>query len=193
MDARAVKDCLRARHPSPEWVWAEEFSLAPGYSTAYGDGRRIDGLAFNCYPSRGHLIIGYEVKVSRGDFLAEIKRPEKRKTAVDMVDEFYFATPRGLVHSKEIPPDCGLIECYEGPEKRSRLKVRVKNHENKPYESEETKINKLHPRWFMASVMRQFDPERVRKEKDLEIRSLKHEWRRFVNEVDWNTRKSFSI
>lgn len=194
MNARQVKDCLKARHPAPEWVWAEEFSLTPGYSgVSYGEGRRIDGLAFNCYPSRGHLIIGYEVKVSRGDFLAELKKPEKRKTAVENVDEFYFAAPAGMIKGKEIPRDCGLIEVYEGPEKRSRLKVRISDHAMRPFVPMEQKINRLHPRWFMASVMRQFDPERIRQEKDLEIARMRADWREALEQVGYRSRRNLLV
>lgn len=177
MNASQVKDCLKARHKAPEWCWAEEFALAPGYMNVLGEGRRIDGLAFNCYPSTGHKIIGYEVKISRGDFLAELKQPEKRKIAVELCDEFYFACPKGLIKPSEIPSDCGLIEC-KIEDNASRLKVRIKNHALRVYESPEKQITRLLPKWFVASVCRQFDSERIRQEerlKGLKDRTIIHQ------------------
>lgn len=170
MTAKQVKNCLKARHPAPEWVWAEEFALVPGFVQvdAYGGGR-IDGLALNCYPSRGHLIVGYEVKVSRGDFLAELKQPEKRRLAVSMVDRFFFAVPRGLVRPDEIPADCGLIECWMGDfgvqsaekDQRPNSRLRLDRWPKKTTRHEllAKAVGEL-PRWFASSIIRQFDPAR---------------------------------
>ncbi len=159
MNAKEVKACLQTRHQVPEWCWAEEFSLEPGY---YGEGRRIDALAFNNYPSRGHKIVSYEVKISRADFLAELKEPEKRKSAVALVDEFYFACPKGLVKASEIPEECGLIECdVTESGLYSRLRVKSKNWVQWDTYPNKVKITRLLPKWFMASVIRQFDPARI--------------------------------
>ena len=52
----------------------------------------------------------YEVKTSRADFLAELKRPLKRRIGMRYSKEFYFVTPAGLVNAAENPAECGLIE-----------------------------------------------------------------------------------
>lgn len=177
MTAKQVKACLKLRHPGPEWLWAEEFNLCPGYyhQDPQGKGRRIDGLAFNCWPSRGHLMVGYEVKVSRGDFLQELKDPTKRKIAVEFLDRFYFAAPAGMIKVSELPENCGLIECYPGPERRSRLKV-------EPYKfefgaiREDDQLEKLAetmvPRWLIASIARQFDPARRNEAMEMRAQTL---------------------
>jgi hypothetical protein len=54
--------------------------------------------------------VSYEVKTSRADFLAELKRPLKRRIGMRYSNEFYFVTPAGLVTATEIPAECGLIE-----------------------------------------------------------------------------------
>jgi len=57
----------------------------------------------------------HEVKVSRADFLADIARPEKRAGYAQLAEVFYYAAPVGLIVSKEVPDDCGLlVEVSEG-------------------------------------------------------------------------------
>ena len=176
MNAKAIKECLRTvLHPAPAWVFGEEFNLTPGYSALIGvDGSgRIDALAVHCWPSEGHEIVGYEVKISRGDFLSEIKNPDKRRLAVKMCDEFYFAVPKGMVKLGEIPEDCGLVECWKNKGERF---AEVKLTRWKP----KTRMEKLArsvfevPRWFMAAIMRNFDPEIINALSLAEIYHLKN-------------------
>jgi hypothetical protein len=94
-----VLEALRRRYEGKdgEWVFFEE-------------AWRIDAYAIRCYSSDpGHLRRAFEVKVSRGDFLSEMKKPSKRQYALDVSHEFYFVTPAGLVRKEEIPAECGLI------------------------------------------------------------------------------------
>jgi len=51
-----------------------------------------------------------EIKVSRGDWLAELKEPMKRAPIVAISARFYFATPAGMTLPAELPEGCGLIE-----------------------------------------------------------------------------------
>lgn len=46
-------------------------------------------------------IVGYEVKVSRGDYRREILKPDKRAIAVERCHAFYFATPKDLLTEAE--------------------------------------------------------------------------------------------
>jgi hypothetical protein len=50
--------------------------------------------------------IGYEIKVSRSDFLNDKKFQEYYK----MCNEFYFVTPKGLCKDNELPNEAGLLE-----------------------------------------------------------------------------------
>lgn len=51
---------------------------------------------------------GFEVKVTRSDFLADVNSGKFRRY-LGWVDLFYFATPSGLVKKSEIPEGCGLV------------------------------------------------------------------------------------
>lgn len=98
MTADEVARGLRGRHPdlSGEWL-------------TYRECWRIDFFAMHAWPTRKHARVGYEIKVSRADFRTELKKPGKRMNAVDLCNEFYFATPADLVQVHEVPEDCGLV------------------------------------------------------------------------------------
>lgn len=122
MNASDIIRALRVKHSktglSKEWAFFEELRVGTGYKSRKDikagtlPEQRLDAWAINLYPSNNFLKITYEVKVSRSDFLHEIKHPEKRKQGLLLSNEFYFATPAGLVKKEEIPPECGLIYIY---------------------------------------------------------------------------------
>jgi hypothetical protein len=70
----------------------------------------MDAFALNCLPHLAMKRVCYEVKLSRADFLAELKQPLKRRVGMRYSNEFYFVTPAGLAHAGEVPAECGLIE-----------------------------------------------------------------------------------
>jgi hypothetical protein len=101
LDATDLKDALRAHHPAyfqagMQWTCLEEWM-------------NIDLLAVECW--RQARVIGYEVKVSRGDYRAELLDPTKRMEAVSRCTQFYIAVPSGLLKPEEIAfvePDWSL-------------------------------------------------------------------------------------
>ncbi len=142
MKTAEVLTALQARHQLPEWVFVEELRFGVGFQQRAHNERRIDAWAINCYPSR-MVRIAYEVKVSRGDFLKELKQPRKRAAALRVSNEFYFAAPAGLIKPEEIPDPCGLIEVAGGSWENAVVKLRAPWRDVPP------------PTWaFMASTMR---------------------------------------
>jgi len=100
--ARAVKigyDCedvvsaLYRHHPAydgtsgMQWVCLREW-------------KNVDLLAIECWQQA--RVIGYEVKVSRGDMRADLLDPVKRAEAVSRTTQFYFAVPAGMLTRDEI-------------------------------------------------------------------------------------------
>lgn len=71
-------------------------------------GRRIDVLLVNASEQ-----VAIEVKVTRGDFLADIRRPEKQAPWRDLTDRHTYAVPEGLVRGPEVPGDSGLLYVTE--------------------------------------------------------------------------------
>jgi len=75
--------------------------------------RYIDAFAINLWPSKNHRRIAYEIKISRADFLKELKSPDKRQWALEMSNQFYFVAPQGIIKNDELPDGCGLLEASD--------------------------------------------------------------------------------
>lgn len=146
MKAKDVVEALAKRHGADkinttgrEWAFFAELRVGTGYSTydyekkkrkPFNPEQRFDAWAINLYPSKKHERIVYEIKVSRSDFLHEIKNPEKREQALNLSNYFYFVTPKGLVSVDEIPQECGLIEVDEDLNTRIKLKAPFRETDN---------------------------------------------------------------
>ena len=99
----------RAMHGSrSEWLFFRELRVGTGRRN--GSAQRLDAFALNSLPHTGMKRVCYEVKVSRADFLTELKQPLKRRIGMRYSNEFYFVTPAQLVNAAEVPAECGLIE-----------------------------------------------------------------------------------
>ena len=99
----------RVLHASPaEWLFFRELRVGTGRRN--GGAQRLDAFALDTLPHTAMKRVCYEVKTSRGDFLAELKHPLKRRMGMRYSNEFYFVTPATLVTMAEVPAECGLIE-----------------------------------------------------------------------------------
>lgn len=74
--------------------------------------RRVDAYALGLWQSMRFQAIGFEVKISRADLLADLKHPPKREAVMRACQQFYYVTTKGLARQSEIPQDCGLIEIW---------------------------------------------------------------------------------
>lgn len=105
-----------------EWLFLRELRVGTGHRN--NSAQRLDAFALNCLPHLAMKRVCYEVKISRADFLGELKKPLKRRMGMRYSNEFYFVTPSGLLKTAEIPVECGLIEagCATLEEWRSIIK-----------------------------------------------------------------------
>lgn len=109
-DLHEVVDLLHPNNPRRPAEWAVFREVRFGTGASASADSAIDAFAFNCWPSGGFKRVSYEIKVSRGDFLRELKNPLKRRPALAVSNEFYFLVCPGVVHNvEEIPVGCGLI------------------------------------------------------------------------------------
>ena len=77
--------------------------------------QRLDAFALNCFPHQMMKRICYEVKISRGDFLGELKTScLSGVSGCVYSNEFFFVTPAGMLAASEVPVECGLIEIDGG-------------------------------------------------------------------------------
>lgn len=123
--AESLKARIRAHHSSdprlaPEWAVMTEVASHTGGGG--GDTRYADAIAMNLWPSRGLAIHGFEVKVYRGDWLRELKSPEKAEAIHRFCDYWWIVAPDGVVLDGELPEGWGLFS----PNNGARLRVVTK-------------------------------------------------------------------
>jgi len=109
-----IESAITARHTNwkGKLVGILFFELATSVGHSMGEPNRMDAFHMEDMPSKGFHRTAYEIKISRSDFLREIKNPEKRKAALRVSNQFYFVAPEGLIKPEEIPMECGLLELY---------------------------------------------------------------------------------
>jgi hypothetical protein len=109
--AGEVLDILgRSFGPDQGYVLIREMTI--------GDrGRRADAIALQLYRSRGIHLHGFEVKVSRRDWVNELRSPAKADDLATRCRHFTVVTPQGIVDRAELPDSWGLFEI----DKRERL------------------------------------------------------------------------
>jgi len=69
----------------------------------------------------------HEIKVSRSDFLVDIKKPEKRSTYSAVAEKVYYVAPKGMIKPEEIPLGYGFME-YEADLDRFETVIKAKKH-----------------------------------------------------------------
>jgi hypothetical protein len=96
---------LQATFPPPSYITMEEVRDATGF-----DGHRTaDAMAISLYRSRGKAIWGFEIKVSRNDWLKELKQPEKAESIMRYCHHWALIVPDlSIVKAGELPSTWGL-------------------------------------------------------------------------------------
>jgi hypothetical protein len=103
--ATDVRAALMNRYRAPEW--ATFFEVAN--STGGGAVRSADAVAMSLYPSRGLRLHGFEIKVSRSDWLHELKQPDKSVAVQRFCDHWWIVTPADIIREGELPPTWGHL------------------------------------------------------------------------------------
>lgn len=107
MSTPAVYAALRARFCAPEWALFFEVSNGTGH---HGHGY-ADAVAMNLYPSRGMEVNGFEVKVSRGDWLRELRDPAKAEGVFKYCDRWWLVIAgKDVAKIDELPVTWGMLE-----------------------------------------------------------------------------------
>lgn len=110
-----IKAILRERFCAPEWALMFEV----GDATGTNQRRWADAVAMNMWPSRGLEIQGFEIKVSRGDWIRELKDPAKSAPIQKYCNRWWIVAPEGLIKKEELPPTWGLYEAKDGKIKQA--------------------------------------------------------------------------
>ncbi|MFJ1765036.1 hypothetical protein ACIOD2_32245 [Amycolatopsis sp. NPDC088138] len=112
MTERDVLDLLNLRYGKlagngARYVGAEHVRSAAGFDAL----RTADYIAMDLWPSKGLALHGHEVKVSRSDWLAELKQPEKSAEFTPYMTFWWLVvSDRSVVRDGELPDGWGLLE-----------------------------------------------------------------------------------
>ncbi len=87
------------------------FEVADGTGSAAN--RWADAVSMEMWPSKGYAITGYEIKVSRSDWLSELKQPDKSQAISQFCDHWYLVAPDGVLGIDELPKGWGWIKATE--------------------------------------------------------------------------------
>lgn len=98
-------DRLRARYTKDgngvQWTFVTEVQ-------SFG-GRACDALAFGMWPSHGHAIHGHELKVSRADWLRELRDMGKAEPFTSIVDYWWLVVSDKSIVRGDLPIGWGLM------------------------------------------------------------------------------------
>lgn len=78
-------------------------------ATGFDASRSIDAVTMSLWPSLGLELCGMEIKVSRSDWLRELKEPAKASTTFEYFDRWYLVAPRDIAKIEEIPGPWGWL------------------------------------------------------------------------------------
>ncbi len=125
-----------------------------GNATGWACNRHADAIAVALWKSRGLSITGFEVKVSRTDWLKELKNPGKAEPIAQYCHQWYLVVgDADIVQFGELPMNWGLMI----PHTKTSLKVTktaVVNEKPKPVDMD-----------FLCGILRQATTQITEKSK----------------------------
>lgn len=96
---------LRTKYPPREFVFMEQIPNGTGAACSSW----VDAGVVSLWPSNGIWWAAFEVKVSRADFLNELKNPGKNAWAKKSFHQFWYVAPKDVVKESELPEGCGWM------------------------------------------------------------------------------------
>lgn len=110
-----VAAVLQKKWGKPECAFLRQVRNATGFNATT---RTADALSIGLWPSRGMHLNGFEIKVSRADWLKELKQPEKAEEIARYCHFWWIAIPdRAMVKEGELPAQWGVVEVGSGSPK----------------------------------------------------------------------------
>jgi hypothetical protein len=111
-----VLDALQRRYTAASqgaddgrFAFATHVRSGAGFGDNYSV-RTADAVAMDLWPSKGLQLHGHEVKVSRSDWLTELKDPTKCEGVKRYMDRWWLVVPSmALVKREELPAGWGLM------------------------------------------------------------------------------------
>lgn len=112
MGSKDLIQLLALEWPSPDCAFIPEFRSGTGW----GRSQRADAIAMHLWPSKGLELIGFELKISRSDWLRELKQGDKANHMKQFCDRWYVVASDSKVvkYAHELPEGWGLMFCEKG-------------------------------------------------------------------------------
>jgi len=115
-----TKDVVHALKNRYDGGGAYAFMEQVGNATGRDCNRHADAIVVGLWKSRGFSITGFEVKVSRQDWLKELKNPAKADPIAQYCNQWYLVVgDKDIVQFGEIPMNWGLMV----PHTKNSLKI----------------------------------------------------------------------
>lgn len=105
MNSAEIKTLLYNKFSMPNFVFVTEVAQESGKAGGWAD-----GIAMGLWPSNGYEIQGFEIKVSRADFLQEMKNPHKAMPFMPYCNRWWLVAPKGVCDPAELPKTWGYYE-----------------------------------------------------------------------------------
>jgi hypothetical protein len=167
---------LSKKYSGPSYGFISKVRNQTGYSNQNSNGiRTADGLAMSLWPSQGLDLYGFEIKTSRGDFLNEIKHPEKSDEIAKKCDFWFIVAPKKMIDISELLPTWGLIEPSGNGLKIVKTGERIKSE---PID-----------RYFLASLFRSLSDGVVQKSEVQQI--IRDKVKEKLSSEEWSAKYEF--
>ena len=135
---RRLLDLIHVRYANagggngPRYVVAEHVRNQAGFGGYLGTEplRTADAIAVDLWPSTGNLIHGFEVKVSRSDWLAELRDPTKADAIRRYCDHWWLVVPEAEIVHNDLPNGWGMLAV--GRDGRLRIRRRSPKLDREP-------------------------------------------------------------
>jgi hypothetical protein len=128
---RTMLDRLHERYSAvnpgngPRYVCAEHVRSKLGFAGYHAPMRTADFIAADKWPS-SMALHGHEVKVSRGDWLRELRDPDKAETFKRYMHYWWLVVPdASIVKPGELPEGWGLMALGSNGRLRARKQART--------------------------------------------------------------------
>ena len=114
MKSIELLELLAKQYNPPTHAFIPEFRCGTGYSRD----TRADAIAMGLWPSakNGMEITGFELKISRSDWLRELKNPDKASPVKQFCDRWYLVVSdlKVITYADELPKGWGLMYAENG-------------------------------------------------------------------------------
>ena len=101
-----LMEMLRAKYCLPWWYTLDEVRDATGFNAT----RSADAISIGLYASHGLEMIGFEIKVSRSDWIREMQDVNKSHTFAQFCDLWFLVcSDESIARIEEVPSHWGIM------------------------------------------------------------------------------------